>query len=935
MKQELYIDGIAVDIDEDTDVTLSVKSNLFRDITKMTANTTYTIKLPRTSKNTRIFGYAEIVQASTDVPYQYHDCRYFRNGVEIIRNGKAVLISVSDKYEISVIWGINAALSKIADDSATLNAINGNDTLRWSKSNALTPYDTFRANGFGYANYNPFVRAEVATEWSTASTSENVGRTSVLTLSDGAIVTGTATGSAIDITTDESYTDFGCACVDTLSLRNASKINMMGVVGGDEARAYAFLDGSKNVIALAPSMVLSGSTTEVATSYVVTTANGGCVCYNSPSGDIVHGGKVVSIIVNAFQADSAVEYGLINTSNGSMRALGTAAVSKGQNTISVNAEKAVNEVVYLKPSKTNVVSRMRDSGFTSYLINDGTQTSMADMSWAFRTTYEVYEYPTNIGVDVPSNAEYVVFNVNRKFSQPNFMVMVTYGVYASTISASTKAVTDTTEYGVYIHPSVCVDWLLRKISEKWGLTLTYDEETSEFVNSLAIPLIAHESAEGLQGTSIRIEVEGRTGYGAVSVKPYTTSEIFSDGASSTDTLHVVQDTKVSMDIVCRWSWDPSGADPRYFWDIGGERYYTYMTPAIYMVMTITHTPEEVGGDTTSDTYLIGISEEGHNDEVGHSSANINNGRLYTKISGVGTIELVEGDTIKIELKSTFANYPINDFKFHGGTFLCDVPSSEDVPNGGLFPIEKNLPDMKVTDFLKFLCAITGTFPRQTQNATNVELIRFNALYSTENAYDWTEKLVPYDAYNRPREESFSADDFKRANWYKWKDDDTNAINHDGCLNIANATLDETRDAITFAFACSEDRHVPTYESDYALAWQYPNIAVLNGTSYKNTYKGCKDRILQVEKTTKGNASLIFGEELDMQHIIDTKYAKIRETLNEARIIKEYVRLTDIDIMNFNESIPVYLAQFGAYFAVTEIKQTSNEYSEVTMIRIKI
>jgi hypothetical protein len=45
--QQLYIDGILMDMSEETAITLDIKSNLFRDITKMTANTTYTINLPK------------------------------------------------------------------------------------------------------------------------------------------------------------------------------------------------------------------------------------------------------------------------------------------------------------------------------------------------------------------------------------------------------------------------------------------------------------------------------------------------------------------------------------------------------------------------------------------------------------------------------------------------------------------------------------------------------------------------------------------------------------------------------------------------------------------------------------------------------------------------------------------------------------------------
>ena len=49
--QRLYIDGVLMDLSESTDVVLDIKSNLFRDVTKMTSNYTYTILLPRTVHN--------------------------------------------------------------------------------------------------------------------------------------------------------------------------------------------------------------------------------------------------------------------------------------------------------------------------------------------------------------------------------------------------------------------------------------------------------------------------------------------------------------------------------------------------------------------------------------------------------------------------------------------------------------------------------------------------------------------------------------------------------------------------------------------------------------------------------------------------------------------------------------------------------------------
>jgi len=54
---QLYIDGQLVDIGGDTNISLVFKSNLFRDVAKMFVASTYSIKLPITSRNRMIFGF--------------------------------------------------------------------------------------------------------------------------------------------------------------------------------------------------------------------------------------------------------------------------------------------------------------------------------------------------------------------------------------------------------------------------------------------------------------------------------------------------------------------------------------------------------------------------------------------------------------------------------------------------------------------------------------------------------------------------------------------------------------------------------------------------------------------------------------------------------------------------------------------------------------
>ncbi len=49
-RDELYINNTKADLNK-TDITLSYKSNLLTDISKIISNRSYTIRLPKTAKN--------------------------------------------------------------------------------------------------------------------------------------------------------------------------------------------------------------------------------------------------------------------------------------------------------------------------------------------------------------------------------------------------------------------------------------------------------------------------------------------------------------------------------------------------------------------------------------------------------------------------------------------------------------------------------------------------------------------------------------------------------------------------------------------------------------------------------------------------------------------------------------------------------------------
>ena len=245
--QQLYIDGILMDMSEDSAITLDIKSNLFRDITKMTANTTYTINLPKTAHNMAVLEFAGKPSTSSKYPYIFHTARYFRNGLEIIHSGRASVLSVKETIEISIYWGLFQALATLQSSDLKLNELNCTKYLRFTKDNSPYTYEKAIADGVFYGRYETAVAKTSSDEW--MGFDQNVGGNSDTTYSlvEGKIRTGTEVGKYVsgEVLTDETYL---CAIIP---FEAGMRATIGKVLGKGQFRTWAILDTNKNVLSLA------------------------------------------------------------------------------------------------------------------------------------------------------------------------------------------------------------------------------------------------------------------------------------------------------------------------------------------------------------------------------------------------------------------------------------------------------------------------------------------------------------------------------------------------------------------------------------------------------------------------------------------------------------------------------------------------------------
>lgn len=938
--QQLYIDGVLMDMSEDSAITLDIKSNLFRDITKMTANTTYTINLPKTAHNMAVLEFAGKPSTSSKYPYIFHTARYFRNGLEIIHSGRASVLSVKETIEISIYWGLFQALATLQSSDLKLNELNCTKHLRFAKSNSYDTYEKAIADGVFYGRYETAVAKTSSDEW--MGFDQNVGGNSDTTYSlvEGKIRTGTEIGKYVsgEVLTDETYQ---CAIIP---FEVGMRATISKVLGKGQFRTWAILDTNKNVISLAD----DAGKTEKETRPVLFAPDpilgmfvsaGACIANLETSVAM----ETISIRVRAEKAGS-VEYGALDTKTGETTPWGTYEVAAGETEINVVKSKPSGLLVYIKPSVDKMIGKSMSTSVAAYYLSDG-KLSQVQASGEYNVKYTSESMPIDVDLQAPATAVWLIINAIKAYSTGTTILVKSKSETESNARASTRTFDGSGSFGGggsfgsswsngTIQPSVTARYILDLITAQTGVAFDWSNQAKEIIKGLAVPLITRKAdaqtvVGSLQGTFFHTE-----NLGILDFQPTSLSEVF-DGLEighRYSQLNVKIACKMIFDVQMNWSWDASKVTPsgHKSWSFGEgstewQAFYSY--PPNYIEMKVKHKNDD--GTWTETPYIAGLQQDETSGKyVTDYESDKVNGRFIHLVAGRGEIDLEEGDIVTFEMKHP-KNQALIGLKCYNGRLSASIKQSDDVPYGGNFPIGKNLPDIKVTDFLKCICILTSTFPSQRFIGGTLTFADIVNLWEDKaQAVDWTKKLIPSEASNHPRQTDFSVEDYCQHNIYKWKEDDTVYQQHDADMTIDNKTLEYTQDVCTLPFAATDGNRIPIYE------WESKQSTFGNTTYTRQVatkYKACKDRIVNLTKNDAGYAELAFN--IDLQDIFDNKLEKLRKTVANSHQIVERFNLSDLEILNFDETKPVYLAQYGAYFAVLEIKTTNSGYCEVTMIEL--
>ena len=458
------------------------------------------------------------------------------------------------------------------------------------------------------------------------------------------------------------------------------------------------------------------------------------------------------------------------------------------------------------------------------------------------------------------------------------------------------------------HPAMTVKRILDDIEADYGVRIKFSGDAKMLVDSLAVPCIGKEATEitygtaGLVGFMTQLALRDWCTFSAFA----TADVVFGTIGTTVQSVSVLTDAKllVTADITLRYRWQVL--------NIAVKNDGKSTVDVAKLEFVVTHQ------DNSEDRYKIGADSSVYIRDLWEEKKG-----LEERLVARGYMEVKAGDVIRVYC---VPQAELVDIYVDGGfTMQAVADDSADVPIGGRFPIVHNLPEVKIVDFIKFLAAITGTFVKQGGDDDVVEFVAYDDIVeNASQAVDWSSRLIASTDRNIPRKVSYRMSGWARHNWFRWKEDKRTRGMYDGELYVDDETIDETREAMTFPFAASDGNVVPMYEQKREDDGQ-GNVTI----SYE--YSKIEPRILRYRDTNVARGYF----DLDMGRIISEHYKLLANSLNHAKVVEERFMLSDVEVKEFDETIPVWLAQYGRYFSVLELRSDGSGVATAQMIALDV
>lgn len=275
-------------------------------------------------------------------------------------------------------------------------------------------------------------------------------------------------------------------------------------------------------------------------------------------------------------------------------------------------------------------------------------------------------------------------------------------------------------------------------------------------------------------------------------------------------------------------------------------------------------------------------------------------------------------------------------------------------------IVSNLPDISCFEFIKSVFYMNGALPRVEKDGVTISAMYYNQLRDriiTGDVIDWSEKMLGYDNDNPTSIKSYNSS-FGQENYLKMAYSAKGKTQEElleevdvygdgyGMFQIEDKRLDAEKVLFTSCFypGLKKDLAYPNLlVGDTIKVWNgekniqstvNPIYGYLNYRALNPSFEDVSNISLRPMLNTSGaNFKHIRMDAFEPFEKTDAFYGYMQSILRNYAMIKEKFILNEYDLLNFDESVPVYLKKYNLYFAVSTIQRSKDGICTVELVRL--
>lgn len=239
-----------------------------------------------------------------------------------------------------------------------------------------------------------------------------------------------------------------------------------------------------------------------------------------------------------------------------------------------------------------------------------------------------------------------------------------------------------------------------------------------------------------------------------------------------------------------------------------------------------------------------------------------------------------------------------------------------------FPIAANLPSIGQYDFVKAVFGLFGVAP--VIKGGKLYLDRYDNILQRTDAVDWSEK-VDMSEGDGLQEVSYELAGFAQANRIIYESDKTVPFDPTVTLRVDDITLEADKDRLKLPFAASQRSLAQHYKC--SNAWDS------DGQYYVAVEEvDIKPRIFGFRYDSDVRW-LDFGTDLWGEGAVNAYHSYYQEIIRKPVVINVNIRLNEIDLAQLDFTRPVYLRQYGQYYAVLKAQTSETDLCKVELLQL--